>query len=318
MAGLGVLGFVGYAKESSGGTPVAATDYIEAFSENFQLNYDRFVKSNIRGNITAADDIAGIKRIAGDVTVTGDPEQLGHFFNAACGVQSNTVVISGQLNSHEFTIATTDWDDTFALPPYTFEINRDVSSSQQFAGCNVSGLQINITPNNVLQVTASIIGKSELNIAKSTATFTTSPTNPFAFDTCSISWGGAAHQLIESLTISQNGNLEGIASLRASRDVRAIRRAGPTEVTFNGAMAFENIDDYVAFINETERALTVHLTRANSFALTIELPKTVVTAYPVGMGGAERVIVDFEGQGRYSQSDGYSVKYTLYNTTSGY
>ena len=318
MAGLGVLGFVGYAKESSGGIAVASTDYIEAFSENFQLNFDRYIKSNIRGSIIAADDIGGIKRIAGDVTITGDPEQLGHWLYAATGVQSNTEILSGTLNLHEFTISETDWDEYFALPPYTFEINRDVSSSQQFAGCNVSGLQFNIVPNNVLQVTASIIGKTETDIAKTTPTFTTSPVTPFAFDTCSVSWGGAAHDLIESLTISQQGNLEGIASLRASKLIRAIRRGGPTNVNINGAMSFENLTDYTAFKNETERALTVHLTRANSFSLTIELPKTVITAYPVGAAGAERILVDFEGQGRYSQSDGYSIKYSLTNTTSGY
>ena len=318
MAGLGVLGFIGYCKESSGGVPVAATDYVEAFSENFQLNFDRFVKSNIRGSIVAPDDISGIKRIAGDITITGDPVQLGHWLNAACGVQSNTEVLSGVLFSHEFTLAETDWDDEFAQQPYTFEINRDISSSQQFSGCNVSGLQFNLTPNNVLQVTASIIGRSESNIAKTTPTFTSSPVTPFAFDTASISWGGVEHQLMESLTIAQNANLEGIASLRASKDIRAIRRGGPTEVTIAGAMAFENLTDYLAFANETERNLTVHLTRANSFALTIELPKTVITAYPVGLGGSERVVVDFEGQGRYSQADGYSVKYTLYNTTSGF
>jgi hypothetical protein len=124
--------------------------------------------------------------------------------------------------------------------------------------------------------------------------------------------------LIESLTISQQGNLEGIASLRASKLIRAIRRGGPTNVNINGAMSFENLTDYTAFKNETERALTVHLTRANSFSLTIELPKTVITAYPVGAAGAERILVDFEGQGRYSQSDGYSIKYSLTNTTSGY
>lgn len=317
MAGLGVLGFVGYAKETSGGTPVTATDYVEAFSENFQLNFDRFVKSNIRGDITAADDIAGIKRIAGDVTITGDPIQLGHFLNAGCGVQSNFVV-SSAFHRHEFTIARNDWDAKFALRPYTFEINRDISSSQQFSGCNVGRLVFNLTPNNVMQLTAGIIGISETDIARSTPTYTTSPVNPFAFDTCSISWGGAGTELIESITVTQDNALEGIASLRVSKDVRAIRRSGPTMVNFNGAMAFENMTDYIAFKNETERALTIHVTRANSFALTIELPKTVLTTYPVGMPGAERIIVDFEGQGRYSQADGHSIKYTLFNTRSGY
>jgi len=318
MAGLGVLGFVGYARESSGGVAVSATDYVEAFSENFQLNFDRFVKSNIRGNLTAPDDIAGIKRIAGDVTITGDPIQLGHYLFGGCGVQSTAVVASGALWRHQFTISQTDWDTTFALPPYTFEINRDVSSSQQFSGCNIGRLVFNLTPNNVMQLTAGIIGKTETDVAKSTPTFTTSPTNPFAFETCSISVGGSGTELIESMTVTQDNALEGIASLRVSKDIRAIRRSGPTMVTFNGAMAFENMTDYIAFKNETERALTIHVTRANSFALTIEMPKTVFTTYPVGMAGGERVIVDFEGQGRYSQSDGYSIRYSLTNTKSFY
>ena len=318
MAGLGVLGFIGYGKESSGGVPVAATDYVEAFSESFQLTFDRYVKSNIRGSIVAPDDISGIKRIAGDVTITGDPVQLGHWLNGACGVQSNTEVLSGVLFQHEFTLAETDWDDTFALQPYTFEINRDISSSQQYSGSNIGALRFSIVPNNVLQVTASIVGRSETNIAKTTPTFTASPVTPLAFDTCSISWGGAEHQLIEALTIIQNSNLEGIASLRASKDIRAIRRSAPTEVTFEGSMAFENLTDYEAFRAETERALTINMTRASSFSLLIELPKTVITTFPVGAGGSDRIIVDFEGQGRYSQADGYSIKYTLTSTTSGY
>ena len=54
----GHLGFLGLAKESSWGTAVAATYYVELLSENISTGIDRFPTRNIFGGFYDPDDYA--------------------------------------------------------------------------------------------------------------------------------------------------------------------------------------------------------------------------------------------------------------------
>ena len=319
MAGAGFGGYIGFAKESSGGTPVAATDFIEAFSESLTMNMDRFETANIVGGaFYEADDMAGIRRISGDIVFAAHPEELGFFLRGATGIQSNTEVLSGFLHTHEFTMRATDFDESFAQDPYTFEIFRDVTSAHQYAGANMSGISFNAVPNQDLRVTASIMAKTFSVVARQTATFTNSPSDPLAFDTCSLQFGGAATDLVESLTVSIDSQLEGIASLNNSTLIRGIRRTGPQLIRVTGTIAFENLTEYANFVDQTEFAIAANFTRADSFSLLIELPRVVYTSFPVSIGGRERITVDFAGQGRYDTGSLNAIKFTLASVSSGY
>lgn len=319
MAGAGFGGYIGYARESSGGTPVAATDFIEAFSESLTLEMDRFETANIvGGRFYEADDFAGIRRVAGDLVFAAYPETLGSFLLGATGVQSNTEVLSGFLHTHNFTMRNTDFDESFAQDPFTFEIFRDVTSAHQYSGGNMSGIQLNAVPNQDLRITANIIAKSTNIVAAQTATFVNSPSDPLAFDTASVQFAGAATALVEALTVSIDSQLEGIASLNNSTQIRGIRRSGPQLVRVNGTIAFENLTEYARFVDQTEFAIAAHFTRADSFSLLMELPRVIYQAFPVTIGGRERITVDFTGQGRYHQGSANAVQFSLTNTTSGY
>ncbi len=319
MSGAGFAGYIGFAKESSGGTPVTATDFIEAFSESLSMSMDRFETANIvGGDFYEADDMAGVRRIAGDIVFAAHPEELGFFLRAAMGVQSNTVVESGFLHTHEFTMRTTDFDQSYAQDPHTFEIFRDVTSAHQYYGGNINALQMNAVPNQDLRVTASVIAKGFDVVAAQTPTFTNSPVNPLAFDTCSVSIGGSATELVEALTVSIDSQLEGIGSLNNSTLIRGIRRSGPQMIRVNGTIAFENLTEYARFVDQTEFALAANFTRADSFSMLIELPRVIYQAFPLGIGGRERLTVDFTGMGRYHTGSQTAIKVSLTNTTSGY
>lgn len=319
MSGAGFAGYIGWARESSGGTPVAATDFVEAFSESLTLAMDRFETANIVGGaFYEADDMAGIRRITGDIVFAAHPEELGHFLLGATGIQSNTEVLSGFLHTHEFTMRNTDFDQAFAQDPFTFEIFRDVTSAHQYYGGNMSGITLNAVPNQDLRVTTTIIAKGFDVVAAQTATFTGSPTDPLAFDTASITWAGGATDLIEALTFSIDSQLEGIASLNNSTVVRGIRRTGPQLVRVSGTIAFENLTEYTRFVDQSEFALAANFTRADSFALLIEMPRVIYQTFPVTIAGRERITVDFEGQGRYNTGSLNAIKFSLTNTQSGY
>ncbi len=318
MVSYGFAGHVGFAKESSGGTPVAATNYIEALSEGFSSALDRFDVKNITGKFSEPDDMTGIERITGDLSFSAIPDDLGWFLMGTMGIQSNAEVLSGFLHTHNFTMRTSDFDTVYATDPFTFEIFRDVTSSQQYAGVLINTLEFNVAVNQAMQITAGMIGTSQLNLAKTTPSFTSSSSDPFAFDTGSVSIGGTATGLVEALTVSIDNQMEGIAAINNTSVIRAIRRTGPQLIRLSGSIAFENITEYEAFRAGTEQQFVFNFTRADSFAMTIDMPRVTYTAFPLAMGGRDRQVVAFEARAPFSTTSNQAIQINLTNTVSGY
>lgn len=318
MPGLGAGGYIGYAKEASGNTPVVPTNYIEAFSESFSHNLDRFeVKNIVGGRYAEPDDMTGVSRVQGQVVAPFHPIDGGMFLLGAMGV--NSIVIQGtSLWQHNFAMRNSDWDNLFATQPFTFEIYRDVTSAQQYSGVCMSGLELSVTPNQDLRMTVDMIGKSATNKASTTPTYTTSPAFPFAFDTCSISVDGAAFGLMESFTMRLDNSLEGIATLINSSFIRAIRRNNFQMIRLSGNMQFEDITEYGKYLAQTEVNFTASFTRASSFQMIIKIPRLVYSAYPLAIGGRERIVVGWEGMARYHQGSGAAMTIQLTNTRSFY
>lgn len=317
--GYGFAGFIGIAKETVWGTPVAATDYIEALSENFGPVRERFEVKNIVGRYAEPDDEAGLIRVQGDMTFPVNPIGIGYFLRSAFGVMSGSVVLSGSLFKNIFTGATTEFAADSPQPPYTLEVFRDVTSSFRFAGGNVNMLSLTVQPNQDLRATANMIFKTSSIIAKSSPTFPGSPLSPFTYDSCSISIGGAASTLVETLTMTVIDNqLEGIAALNASNEIIKIRRKGPQLVRLSGSIGFDNLTEFNNFITQTEQRFFMNFTKAASFNLLIDMPRVVYTAFPVGMGGRERLVASFEGTARFHTGSNQAIQVDLTNTKSNY
>lgn len=316
MPGQGFAGHIGFAKESSGGTPVAATNYVEAFSENFTFSMDRFETKNITGRFAEPDDEAGVRRLVGNIVIPAHPHELGYFLMGGLGINSQSVVLSGFLWNNAFTPRTTDFDSLFSGQPFTFEIFRDVTSSARYSGCVVNALEMSAAPNQDLRVTVDLIGKSMSHIAKTTPTFTGSPTTPFAFDTCSVSIGGTASGQYETFTLRFDNQIVGIPTLNNETDIRMMRRQGPQMARISGAFSFEDINEYLDFLNQTEQRIVLNFFRASSFNLTLDFPRVVYTGFPLGIGGRDRVTASFEGMARYHTGSGHAMRALLTTTRS--
>jgi hypothetical protein len=316
----GMLGHVGLARESTWGTPVAITDYVEALSETLAATYDRFETRNIVGRLSEPDDSAGVLRIEGDLVIPGHPVAIGHLLNGAFGQGSRTVttVLSGFLWTTEWWPTPADAGANNPLPPYTLEIFRDVTSAHRYAGVQVSKLTLQVQPNQELRVTAGLLAKTTSVVAKTTPTFPGSPTDPFTFDTASVQVGGAAVDIVETLTLDLDNQLEGIPVLNVSNEIARVRRSGPQLVRASGTLAFETLTDYNRFIGQTEQGLVLTMTKAQSFAMLLELPRLVYTAFPTGMAGRERNMVEFEATGRYHAGSGHALRARLTTVKSNW
>jgi hypothetical protein len=317
----GTLGYVGIAKETTYGTAVAATDYFEIMSENLTESIDRFPTRNAFGGFYEPDDYAGARRVAGDIVMFGHPVSIGHLLKAAMNTVSGAAVVSGFLHTTKFITVKSEFTsgaDIFPSQPYTLEVHRDVTSSHQYTGAVCNRLQLSLSPNQDLRVTAGFIAKAGGLIAKTTPTFPGSPTDPFTFETASLSIGGTATARWESFNLTVNNNLDGILALNASQNIARIRRRGPQEVRISGVLDFQDVTEYLDFKNQTERQLQLTLTRANSFSMKIDAPRFVYTTFPTGIPGRDRLTVGVDGICRYSVSSGLAIDMQLTTTKSNY
>jgi hypothetical protein len=315
--GYGNLGYIGLAKETTWGTPVTPSDYMKGLSESLSMAIDRFEVENIIGGFQEPNDVDGLRRITGDIVIPGHPVSLGHLLKAALN-NSGSVVASGSLWTNHFTNTKSEFAAGVARQPYTLEISRDVGSAHQYAGCLLDRLVLTLAPNQELRAQASWIGKAGALVAKSSPTFPGSSSAPFTFDSASLSLGGSATAKIEGITVTVDNQLEGIPALNASNTVARIVSRGPQMIRLSGTMDFSDVTEYLDFVNQTERAFKLTLTKASSFQFVIDVPVMVYTAFPTAQAGRGRNVVQFEARARYHTSSGTAAGFLLTTVKSNY
>ena len=264
------------------------------------------------------DDQTGIVRIAGPVTFAAHPVPLGIFLNGVFGNNSGSVITSGVLFKNEFTVRASDINSLHPLPAYTFEVFRDITSAQQYDGCQISALTLALQPNQDMRASVNVIGKGTQHIAKTTPSFPGSPTGMFAFDGASISLGGVGVQIVEAITVGLDNQLEGVPAVQVGSEVARITRQGPPIVRVSGTIALQDFTEYEKLMNQTEQALVINVFKTNSFSLLIEVPRMVYTEYPLGISGRERQLISFNAMGRYHTGSASMIKMSLTTTKSDY
>ena len=226
-------------------------------------------------------------------------------------MNSITTLESGFLHDNIFTPATSDVNSLHPLPPYTLEVFRDMSSAHQYAGVNFSTVNLAIAPNQDVRLTADIIAKALLPIAATTPSFPGSPVESFLFDTTSVSIAGVAATELEAFNVSFDNQLEGVPVLNASNEIAKIRRTGAQLIRVGCTLEFPDWTEFDRFKNQTEIAFVANWTKANSFALLINIPRLVYTTMAPQMTGRERITADFEGMARYHVGSANAIQITL-------
>lgn len=316
----GMAGYMGVAKETTWGTAVTANCFMELMSEGLTVAIDRYDTRNVFNGLSEPDDTTGLIRIEGETVHPGIPESIGLLLNAGMGFVTTTSITATHAQ-HVFQCRNTDIGSLSPLPSYTVEMFRDVTSAQQYAGCVAGQLTFACQPNQDLRTTVNWVGRTATNkarIAAASVLFPTSSTQPFTWDSCSISVAGVGTDIIESFTLEINNNLEAVSALNATTAIARMQRTNPVSVMLSGQASFTNIDQYLDFINQTERAFTINFFRAQSFSLLFNLPRCVYTTYPLSMSGRNRITVGFEAKARTPTGSFGAITATLRNNTIAY
>lgn len=325
MAPFGALAHVGLGKENTFGTPVAATDYLHFVSEGLSEEIEQVISEQINGTVDEAPSFEGQHTISGDVGFDVYPNVLGHILRSALGAPTTTqpdATNNPSVYQHVFTPSQNPFSDVSALPPYTFEVHRDLEQAFQYAGTVVNDLTLSFgTDNKIMKGSASVIAKALALITNTTPSFET--TDPFMWNQATISINGAQNNDLQTLELSVNNSLEGRGTLNGTREVSRIRRTGkrvfPLSLTFD----LVDLSEFNSFKNQSEVPATIELTGATisgtyNYKLTIDIPKLRYTAFPINVGGAGEVTAQVSGSAKYDPSSAYGMRVTLVNTKSSY
>lgn len=320
----GTLGHLALSRQNSFGTATASWNFLPIISEGLTTNIEQLRRGGIVGRNAEGIAQAGRETGGGDVTFEPHPILIGHLLRGVCGQGSvgataTTSVTGFQDWTHEFIPRNAKFDSKTMLPPYTLQVHRDVTSAFQYGDSIFTKVELRINGNALVQANATILSRVTSIMAASTATFT-EPAE-WAWNVASVSIGGSAVDFIESLVVSIEQPAEGVHMLDGTVVANRFVRSGPTQIRVSGTLDFQDLTEFNAFKNQTQRRLLCNLAPAVASGpyMLIDVPKMVYTAFPANIGGPNRISVSFNGTGEFDTASSYAIRITLTNTqATGY
>lgn len=322
---LGQAAHVGVGKETTWGTPAAVTEYIKFASEGFNEEIEQVISETMSGVFEEGASHEGSRTVSGDISFDVYPNMVGHLLRSAFGAPVTTQPDQAgnpTVYQHVFTPIQSNFSKDCALPPYTFEVHRDLEQAFQYEGGVVNDLTFSFgTDNKIMQGTAAIIAKSLALIAKTTPSF--EATNPFLWHQAKITLAGDVNSDLQTIEFGVNNSLEGRSTLNGTKLVSRILRSGSRNFPISFTFDLQDLTEFNRFRSQSEIAAKIELTGAlisgtYNHKITIDIPKLRYTAFPINVGGAEAITAQVEGVAKYDPVSAHAMKITLTNTKASY
>lgn len=325
-AGFGHTVYAGLGEETTYGTPVTRTVFLDVTGETLSLNHERVVSGSLNQIGVRSNKIAnGLFRVAGDVTFDVPYTGWELFLKHALGSVATTGPVDNAY-THTFDIAN-------ALPTgLTIEIYRDSSNflagdlddAFLYEGCKVNSLSLSATIGAYLSCTASIVAQDENRGARTVAATVNTDLNAtrdlIVFTEGSLSYDNFTTS-VESFELTLNNNLNADRFRVGSRLTREPVRGGKIEVTGSFTADFDSFARYDEFKNSTTKALTLTFTGANvpnsgtAQSMTITLNRVIPTGVDLNVddGGILTQTIPFVAYRAQTPATPHEVRVALVN-----
>jgi hypothetical protein len=336
----GMLGFVGIGVESSGGASATGVysapihGYVPFISETLTNNRNDIESQVIQSQFDTVRMYTGLQTIQGAITAEVNPIAAGYLLRPVfdqCTMVQSTALVSGLVASHSgvrahvFTAGQTQFHagSCSDLPTVTVEVFRgpttQTGTSFVYYNCAGNTMELQIQAGQLAQMTVDLLGREYGRKAESTATFPAA--EAFLWSQASVSIGGTARPIFESVTVRLNNALDAVPLLDGRLRPNLIKRNGFRTVEMNGTMSFQTDSDYDLFIAGSETAVRITFTGpaistapANNAVFDISIPAFRYTAHPINIGGPGRISVPFQGRGMWHSGSGTALNIVLVNT----
>jgi hypothetical protein len=267
--------FVGIGKETTYGTPVAASAFLELMEggDSMKLKAGVIAKPTLR-SASAMRNVKAKKSVDGGIKVPVSFAGLEMLFKYGLG-SCATGALTGSNKQHVFTLL-----NSLPNTGLTVRMNRGESSvlSAEFIyqGCKVNKLGFSLQPEGQLECSADFIGQDETLGATSVPTYTASPY--ITWDLLTVKTIGGSDVPFQSFELNIENNLDSDTHKLGSLLRQEMGRSAARKISGNFEFEFQSLTHYNYFRNNTQNAIVLTfdggvITGADHWILTFSLPK---------------------------------------------
>ena len=201
----GLAAQIGWAEETTWGTPVTVDTFAPLVSESIGFEKTRLESSGIISGRTILDTDqvkAGNRTVSGDIQLEAYEQSIGTVLKHALGTVSTTgsgpythTITPGDLTGLGLTVQVGRPDVGGTVRPYTF------------SGCKVESVELAIAAGEIATLGVSVVGKDvATNTALASVSYAAQASRPFTgIEATTSTWGGGALEIKQvSLSIANN------------------------------------------------------------------------------------------------------------------
>ena len=317
---VGAKGFIGFGPETTWGTPVSPTRFIEFLSESLKRNQSGVTSNGIQPYRGATSYKKTTIAPGGEINFEMNPEDIPTLiYHVLGGVTTST--LSAGVYRHIIKPAV-------SLPTgLTFEIDRDVAYFL-YPGSKINTFGLSFSPSEIITGSVGIASKDETGTMGSRGSSPSySSAGPFTGVQAAVSIdvdGGANSYVSQGVMAADfsisNDIFEGKYELGGNK--RAALMEQKRSVTGKLNIEFDDLTLYDLFVAGTNTSLKIVLTSdelisgSSYYSMTIEFPKIVYTGDTPVMGGPGIITVDCPFTALYTDTTHPEVIITIVNGQS--
>ena len=307
--------WLGWGKETTYGTAVAATKYIEIEKESMREGR-KYLQKPILRTLSRSRKIAGKQDPQGSITAPVMWTGMEHLFENAMGVSSFATTGAGPY-THTGALKA-------AVPVgLTLNINRDAAATgagtcYKYSGCHISKLTLSQKVEEWLMMEAEFLGVAQTQFTVPTPSFPTFDPVDYSQMTVYAINPASSNVIIPirslSITIDNKYAADGYRLGANYRQV--MNREAQREVSFEFEceMNSESVIDYYQALTETD--LQFKWYKDANTELTITLPKVVFDGENPVIDGPGAKMIKMSGVAQMSAADNDEIAIVLKNSTA--
>jgi hypothetical protein len=270
--------FIGLGKETTYGTAVAASSFLELMEGGDGLTFKggQIAKPTLRTASTMRT-VKAKKSVEGTLKFPfsfGSAESILRY-----GLGSVvTSPLSGSNKSHAFSLI-----NSLPNTGLTFRVNRGEASSlltaeSIYSGCKINKIGFSLQPEGQLECSVDILGQDEAFGAASTPTYTTTPY--ITWDLLTTKTIAGTDVAIQSLELNIENNLDADTYKLGSLLRQEMGRSANRKISGSFELEFTSVAHYNYFKNYTANAIVLEfdggvITGADHYLLNISMPNVI-------------------------------------------
>lgn len=332
---MGYNAVLGLAKETTFGTFVTSTVFVEFNSESLKhsvenikletINGTRDYKKILRGNTTVDGSIEAPFNIASDAVVLMFKQAMGGTCTAvaASSTSYTHTLRTGDMENNKSSAGAAEFKSlSFAVRP-----GDSGTNTWNFFGCRVNSFTLKAEVGQPVAMTAEIIGKG-CSTSSTIPTAAYSDVNPVMFVGASIQTGATttalAAEYVKSFELSLNNNISGDHRILGSREVAQLPPV-KRDVTLKVTQVFDTTTAYDRYTQATSTTFELTLdsqvalgASSGTYRCVITLPKCILAPNTPSVSGPGPITQELEYTCLYASTQSYAIQATVRNLTASY